>query len=272
VNTQVEKPRIAPALERGLTILEVLGERDAPVAFGEFAALLGLSKASVARLLRVLRERGYVEKDPASGRRYRPGPNMSILRPLDARKEHLCRQAQPVLEALAPSLCNTVAVFYWSGSVFECIAKETFPTSLPMQQLGKVTREITRSPWGWLLASTLGEDELAVLLADDPHGDREMLAWGIAYVREHGYAFDDRRVLPIARRLAAPIVDHTGRVRAALALAGHEGSLPDECVVPCARALMNHASALSRVLGCTEGCSPVRQEDRHRNRKESETP
>lgn len=52
----------APALEKGLDILELLSKMEMPVTSNEIASLLGRSKPEFYRMLHVLETRGYVER------------------------------------------------------------------------------------------------------------------------------------------------------------------------------------------------------------------
>jgi DNA-binding IclR family transcriptional regulator len=56
----------APALEKGLDILEDLAERPGPVSVRDLAESLGRSKNEIFRMIHVLIARGYIERDGES--------------------------------------------------------------------------------------------------------------------------------------------------------------------------------------------------------------
>jgi len=58
----------APALQRGLNILEYLATREDGVTLSELSASLALSPASIFRLTGVLEEAGYVRREDATRR------------------------------------------------------------------------------------------------------------------------------------------------------------------------------------------------------------
>lgn len=63
------KPRYdAPALDKGLDILEALAASPAPLALSELAAQLGRSRNELFRMLECLVRRGYVLRDADTGR------------------------------------------------------------------------------------------------------------------------------------------------------------------------------------------------------------
>ena len=72
----IEEKSPAPALDAGLDILEFLASNNT-AGFSELCANLPMSKASVARILRTLSQRGYVIKGEIDGK-WRPGPRMSF--------------------------------------------------------------------------------------------------------------------------------------------------------------------------------------------------
>jgi len=60
-----EKPAYsAPALTKGLEVLELLAEAGLPLTMKEIADGLGRSKNEIFRMLVALQERGYIERDP----------------------------------------------------------------------------------------------------------------------------------------------------------------------------------------------------------------
>lgn len=58
----------APALERGLDILELLSEQEEPVAKKNLVSQLGRSVNELYRMLAVLEARGYISADPTTGK------------------------------------------------------------------------------------------------------------------------------------------------------------------------------------------------------------
>jgi DNA-binding IclR family transcriptional regulator len=59
-----EKSYSAPALEKGLDIMEALADRVSAISVRDLAETLGRSKNEIFRMIHVLIARGYVERDP----------------------------------------------------------------------------------------------------------------------------------------------------------------------------------------------------------------
>ncbi|MBN1676530.1 MAG: helix-turn-helix domain-containing protein [Kiritimatiellae bacterium] len=246
------KPKIAPALERGLTILESLAASERPIGFNQFAAALELSKASVARLLRVLRERGYVVKDGQSGK-YRPGPRMAMLGQRTALVDRLRGEGEPVLDSLVRAARNTAVLIYWAGQQMQCLARQTHPSSIPMQAPGNIDADFLRAPWGWIFLGRMTPPEHAAALANSDVGPaflKRILTHHLRLFEENGYAYDDR-VTRNTRRLAAPVFDHTASLVGAFGLGGNPLTIPDERVARLGRILVRHTQRLSAAIGWT---------------------
>ncbi|MEQ5777342.1 MULTISPECIES: IclR family transcriptional regulator [unclassified Thalassospira] len=56
----------APALEKGLEILEILAAERRPMSMGAIASALGRSKSEIFRMLSVLEQKGYLERKDGS--------------------------------------------------------------------------------------------------------------------------------------------------------------------------------------------------------------
>src|SRR2546423_542389 len=57
----------APALDKGLDILECLAVQAVPLTQAQLAQALGRGASELFRMLTVLERRGYIQRDPLSG-------------------------------------------------------------------------------------------------------------------------------------------------------------------------------------------------------------
>jgi DNA-binding IclR family transcriptional regulator len=68
-NSQKKSPKYyVPALEKGLDIVETLAASPVPQSLSEMARDLGRTSSELFRMLNALEQRGYIEKDPLSGK------------------------------------------------------------------------------------------------------------------------------------------------------------------------------------------------------------
>jgi DNA-binding IclR family transcriptional regulator len=241
------KYKIAPALERGLTIIEMLAKRNAPIGFNEFSTELQISKASTSRLLKVLKTREYINKDEETGK-YLPGSGMMILKQLDVQRQHLITQVRPILSGLMNQTQNTIALFYWNAPVFEMLDKEIHPNSVGMQPVGKINSLSTDNPWGWLVYSSLDNNE-KISYGKEIASQMIKFDEQINHYHDNGFVFDDGCILKGIRRFAAPIYDHTDKIVAVLAIGGNYLTIPDDKIKEFGNLLVQKALLISKSMG-----------------------
>lgn len=90
----------APALEKGLDILELLAAESQPVTLTGIVNRLGRSHGELFRMVQVLEFRGYIEQDPAVDG-YRLTDRLFSLGMQQPRTRHLIEVALPVMRQLA---------------------------------------------------------------------------------------------------------------------------------------------------------------------------
>ncbi|WP_261614488.1 IclR family transcriptional regulator [Microbaculum marinisediminis] len=90
----------APALEKGLDILEALAAHGAPMSTREVAEVLGRSKGEIFRMVHVLVARGYVEREPV-GDRLLLSNKLFGLGMKTARARELVTVATPIIDRFA---------------------------------------------------------------------------------------------------------------------------------------------------------------------------
>lgn len=228
----------APALTRGLGLLERIVRHHGPVTFSELVARSGIPRATVIRLLGVLRHGGWIERR-ADG--YRPGPRCRRLNP-GAPTSDVEKVAESLLADVVVSTGCSAIVFTWNPPELTAVAKRMHPAAPSMQDIGHRTtaRELRSAPWWWLLA---WQGHIA-LRADIPRSGTARRFWA-----EHRVAYDDCRVIPFVRRLAAALViDDDAPPLGFLALGGNALILPDRTLSVVAATLAQTATVLSARL------------------------
>jgi IclR family acetate operon transcriptional repressor len=71
-------------------------------------------------------------------------------------------------------------------------------------------------------------------------------------IRQRGYAMDDEEIEEGLRCVGAPVIDHSGRVVAAISIAGPAFRLTEDRIPAVARSVIRAASELSVELGYKE--------------------
>lgn len=93
----------APALEKGLDVLELLAVETDPVTLTGIVNRLGRSHGELFRMVQVLEYRGYIEQDPASDG-YRLTDRLFSLGMQQPRTRNLIEIALPVMRQLAAAV------------------------------------------------------------------------------------------------------------------------------------------------------------------------
>jgi DNA-binding IclR family transcriptional regulator len=93
----------APALEKGLDVLELLAAQADPMTLTEIVHALGRSHGELFRMVQVLEQRGYIEQDPADDG-YRLTDRLFSLGMQQPRTATLIEIALPVMRQLALDL------------------------------------------------------------------------------------------------------------------------------------------------------------------------
>ena len=90
----------APALEKGLDVLELLAAQTDPMTLTEIVHALGRSHGELFRMVQVLEQRGYIEQNPAEDG-YRLTDRLFSLGMQQPRTANLIEIALPVMRQLA---------------------------------------------------------------------------------------------------------------------------------------------------------------------------
>lgn len=217
---------MSASLGKALQILGELGR--GPASLDELAAVVGVHKTTVLRLLRTLAEEHFVYRDP--GHRYHLG---SRIHELSARG----LEQSPVRAAAAPHLLRfnrahgrTVHLIELDGHEVVYIDKLESHDHVRMASRIGLRAPVHSTAGGKVLAAGLGPVDLNVLLAGLSYpvvtprtiADEAAFRAELDTVRERGWASDREENEPSINCISAPIRDATGRTVAAVSV-----SVPD---------------------------------------------
>lgn len=114
----------APALEKGLDILELLAAEDEPLTARQISERLGRSKSEIFRMVYVLVDRGYLHRDPGTDR-LSLSNQLFELGMRTPRSRTLVEVAYPTMERLADSVghaSHLVVISHGETVVIACAA------------------------------------------------------------------------------------------------------------------------------------------------------
>jgi DNA-binding IclR family transcriptional regulator len=242
----------AGAVPRVFTLLRALAQAPSGGArVTQLALDVGLTQATVHRLLRALMSEGMVEQD-ARSKLYRLGVDLFTLAARAGNPGDLRDLCRPSLLRLCGSLGDTIFLLVRSGFDAVCLDRSEGP--FPIRSfIGDV---------GGRVALGVGQGALAIL-AFLPEAEREevirfnlsrvreygvydevYLRTEIARVREQGYAGRNTGLLEGMAGVAVPICDREGRAVAALSVGTIADRLSPDRMPTVVELLRREASAI----------------------------
>jgi DNA-binding IclR family transcriptional regulator len=233
---------------------------DTEYGVSELARKLQLAKSTVHRLLTTLAEEELVERNPRTGR-YRLGLKMWELGTLAAGHLTLHEAAAPFLDDLRNRTRETVHIAVLDGTEVVYVERRESPQTLRLfGRVGHRNYAHCTSTGKVLLAFLPPEERERRVAAMDlaaktPYTitDRARLLEELAAVRKRGYAVNvNESELGIAS-VAAPILDRTGNVVAAVSTAGPLTRFEGPAMRQFAEMTVEAARAISERLGYRPG-------------------
>ncbi|MBY8824904.1 IclR family transcriptional regulator [Sphingomonas colocasiae] len=201
----------APALEKGLDILELLSSAPRPMGLSEISQAVGRSKSEIFRMLHVLERRRYLERAPGTDH-YLLTNHLFLLGMERPPLKGLLEIAMPMMHELADSTQQSCHLVVPSEDSMVVIARID-----PPADLGLVVRIGHRRP---ILAATSGlvltAFQLPVVQArwfEDYGADmsakaRRDLEVKLEDIRSAGFAAIDSSVVPGITDVSAPVMQN----------------------------------------------------------------
>lgn len=235
----------APALEKGLDILELLSGRREALTLGQIAEALGRSRGEIFRMVAVLERRGFIARGAEDG--YALTNHLFDLGMRHPAVRGLVGAARPEMAALAAAIgqsCHLAVVSRGHNVVIDRAeggGDESFAVALGYR------RSLADSTSGRVLlafqAPARREALLAPVRAEPPRGyDEPALLEALARIHARGYELAPSRSVVGITDIGAPVRDASGAALAALTVpfvnrADGDNDLPGatEAVVAAAR-------------------------------------
>lgn len=217
----------APALDRGIDVVEFMAARQEPLSFSEILAAMHIPRASLVRILNTLVNRGFIDKLQENGR-YRLGMKLLYLGHRLQDKIRLRTLAVPFMQQLSQLTRETVEL--------STLDQDQLVLLDQIEGQGDVrlySRVGAAYPYFHVVA--VGKLYLAHMeptkrrrslqkiglpaVTGNSITDLEVLEQELATILETGYAVEDQELRKGVRRVVAPIFDHTGALAGCLGVA-----------------------------------------------------
>lgn len=246
------------SVDRALTVLQILA-REGESSLSQVARELNVHKSTVGRLVEVLVSHDLVEPPSGTGG-YRLGVGCLRLAGATAGRLDLSVEAQPVCDRLAAEIGETANVAIARGSAAINVCQAEADTAVAMRNwIGQHTALHATSN-GKVLLAHLPEGERDTVLTDplehfteSTFTDASALGREMESIRALGWAFAVEEYEEGLNAVAAPVFDHSGRVVAAISVAGPSYRLSLERLPEIREPVMLAAGELSRRMGHSGG-------------------
>ncbi|MDJ1006585.1 MAG: IclR family transcriptional regulator [Paracoccaceae bacterium] len=241
----------APALEKGLDIIELLSTEERGLSQSEIARRMGRSVGEIFRMLVVLTERGYVVQDGDTDRYglttklFEVANNTPLINRLTA-------VAGPIMRRLTHSINQSAHLGIASDDAILIIGQVDPPGNMRMGvRLGARVNFWRASTGRVILAfseeETLKEFFVKIALPDGMNEGRLREEFG--EIRARGHEITDSFTARGIVNIAAPVIDHTGNAVAGLTVPHLERYDDPISFQTCAAELIDAANAISSALG-----------------------
>lgn len=199
----------APALDKGLEIIEFLADKAAPFGMVEIAAALGRSRNEIYRMLVVLERRGYLERLPDD--RFELSNRLFELGMRIPPRRNLHDAALPVMHRLAESLFQSCHLVVRSETDTVVVARVESPDLLGFAVRVGYRPPIMLSTSGRLLFTFLppaGQEAwLASFRRIAAQAELDRFVSDCVKIKERGYHVGPSPSVDAVTDLGAPIFD-----------------------------------------------------------------
>jgi len=246
-----KKTYSAPALEKGLDIIELLSEQDHGLNQSEIARALGRSVGEIFRMLMALEDRGYVAQEPVSDRYVLTTFLFEIAHRIP-RIRRLTAFAGPLMRGLVKVINQSVHLAITGDDCILVVGQVDSPGNNTMAVRLGAKIDLWQASSSRVILAHLPDDEVSVFFRNVPVPDgttESQMRQELAEIRSAGHEVRDSFVIRGIVNISAPIIDHSGRAIAALTVPHIERYHDTVTFEDCRVELINTSAKLTKSLG-----------------------
>jgi DNA-binding IclR family transcriptional regulator len=216
-----ESPKYrAPALDKGLDILELLARAVSPLTIAEISEGVGRSRGEIFRMLQVLEERDYISRPDGEGR-YSLTPRLFRLGMEQPPVKNLVETALPIMHRLSDNIDQSCHLVVPSQEQIVVIARVDPPGEIGLVVRVGHRRPISHSASGYVLLAWQDEETrerwFGMMIAHEPQLRRLPVDTAISNIRAAGVATIPSEVVDGVTDISAPVMQH-GRAICAITI------------------------------------------------------
>lgn len=241
----------APALEKGLDIIELLAREEYGLSQSDIARSMGRSVGEIFRMLVALINRGYVAQDPDTDR-YSLTTKLFAVAHQTPLIKRLTALAGPLMRKLTARINQSAHLGIISDDVVLIVGQVDPPGHHVMSIRLGARVDLWRASSGRVILAFAEEERLRELFDRVPlpkDKTEARLREELAEIRLRGHEITDSFVARGIVNISAPVCDHTGHTVAALTVPHLERFDDPISFQICARHVIDTANTLSVALG-----------------------
>lgn len=242
-------------LTRALRIIDVLSDCSENMSLAEIATLTGIAKSTVFRILKVLKEEGFVAQN-SSGQYYMTLRFCTISRRI-LEKTRIINLAQPNIKRLGSIVNQTVHLVKREEDEIVYVDRlESASSPFHMTSVVGKRRVMHATAVGKSILAQLSDEEISAYwetvdkeqLTPYTIMDFESLQQEVAIIRAKGYAVDNQENTLGVRCVGACVMDYIGTPTYAISISGLSELMTDEKIEMVAPFLLTTAKSISASL------------------------
>jgi len=248
------KTKSVPAVEKALLILEELATSQNGLSLSELTTALGLPKSSTYGMLLTLERLGYLLRNENTGR-YLFGMKILTLANMAMNGLNLRKLSSTQIRQLMLRTGLTVHMAIQERNEVVIIEKADSPYTPKVETWVGKRMGIHCTAAGKALLCDWPEDDIDRLMRfglprynDNTIVSPQKLKKELAQIRKQGYSVDAEEETIGSRCIGAPITDETGKVVAAISIAGDKHQIHKETFPTLVKYVQEAASEISKKL------------------------
>jgi DNA-binding IclR family transcriptional regulator len=212
----------APALEKGLDILELLAGGDQAMTTGQIAEALGRSKNEIFRMVFVLENRNYLVRDPATDQ-LRLSNRLFQMGLRTPRARQLTEVAIPAMESLSEKVGHSSHLVVVNRGETVVIATAAGGADVGFTLRLGYRRPAIEATSGQTIIAFQSEESQRSLVAESralaqEKEDEKKLVQRLRRIRADGYLIARSHDIAGVTDVCAPVLDQAGRAVAAIVI------------------------------------------------------
>ncbi|WP_375749533.1 IclR family transcriptional regulator [Vibrio sp. HN007] len=210
----------APALEKGLDIIELLAAEEEPLTKKQIAEKLDRSINEIFRMLSVLVDRQYIKFDSEFSV-YSLTLKMFALSNQHPPIAQLLKRAKPLMEELSLKLNQSCHLSRYENSELIVVARQESPYKMGFGLRLGASLDICASGSGVVLLSFSTEETRSAILESQTDATKEEIAYTLSHIEktlEDGYYVGASPQISGVTNISVPILGVLGEVMAILTI------------------------------------------------------